>query len=276
MARGAAFEALGHRGFPTARALPHARTALPSPELSIVVPAWNESPTIRESLLRLSRYLEELPVSYELILGDSGSTDGTLEAALSLDLPHFRAVREEKPGKGRILTMSLRQARGRIIGFIDADLEIPESTLGRLLERIQGGADVAIASKAHADDERAAHRRGLTWAFNALVRALFGTPFGDHQAGCKLFKASVLHPLLTHVESSGWLWDTEVLVGIHREQGTVVELPSPLSTELRASRVTWLGLLGSLQELACLRMRALSPDTRLRGARIAQNLSQGD
>lgn len=249
--------------------------ALPLPELSIVVPAWNESPTIRESLLRLSRYLEGLPVSYELILGDSGSTDDTLEMALSLDLPHFRAVREKEPGKGRILTAALRQARGRIIGFIDADLEIPESTLGRLLECIQGGADVAIASKAHAGDERPAYRRGMTWAFNALVRALFGTPFGDHQAGCKLFRASVLRPLLKHVESSGWLWDTEVLVGIHHVRGTVVELPSPLSTELRASRVTWLGLLRSVRELAGLRMRARSRGTQARGVGIAQNLPQG-
>jgi glycosyltransferase involved in cell wall biosynthesis len=224
------------------------------PQLSVIVPARNEAAIIGRTLTRLSDYLDRLPMSYELIVGDSGSTDDTFRAALGLGLPNLRAVREEQGGKGRILTASLREARGRIIGFIDADLEIPESTLGRLLEAIHAGADVAIASKANAGDRRPLRRRVVTWTLNVLVRILFGTPFSDHQAGCKLFRASVLRPILGRVTSLGWLWDTEVLVNVVRARGSVVEVPTSLSAGLRPDRVGWRAKARGLYELIQLRM----------------------
>lgn len=225
------------------------------PELSIVVPARNEAGIIRQTLITLNGYLDGLSVSYELILGDSGSSDDTARVALALGLPNLRAVREEEGGKGRILTASLQQARGRIIGFIDADLEIPAWTLGRLLEQIHAGADVAIASKASPGDRRPLRRRAVTWGLNAAVRMLFGTPFSDHQAGCKLFRASVLVPILGRVESSGWLWDTEVLVNVLRARGSVVEVPASLSSGLRAEREGWRTKARGLYELLQLGLR---------------------
>jgi glycosyltransferase involved in cell wall biosynthesis len=154
-----------------------------------------------------------------------------------LGLDRLRLVREDRPGKGRVLTAAFRASRGRIVGFLDADMEIPVRTFLPLLKAVRGGAHVAIAVKDSAAPRPWA-RRLLSSTYNRAVGLLLGSQLTDHQAGCKLFQGPALRALLSEGKdpSPGWLWDTEVLVRLQRRGARIHSVPfSPEAT--RPSRL---------------------------------------
>jgi len=183
-------------------------------KLSLVLPAYNEAAITADSVRAVDAELGGLGIDYEIIVADDGSEDGTLEAAESVGLPKVRVIRRPHKGKGAALTAGLGAATGDYVGFLDIDLEISEEYLPQFVDAVDSGYDIAIASKVLDDQERRSRpfkRRITTAGYNWLVRRLFSTGLGDHQAGLKLFRREVLIPILSSVESEGWLWDTEVL-----------------------------------------------------------------
>lgn len=205
---------------------------------------------------RVVSYLDGLGLDYELIVGDSGSTDETGKIVRDLGLAHVRVVRDELPGKGRILTRCLSQAKGRYVGFLDADLEIPEDTLGTLLDRLHRGADAAVAVKDETVSRRPLHRRVISRSLKLVLWGLFRTGVSDHQAGCKLFRAAVLRQILPLVRSKGWMWDSEVLIYIHKRRGRIEQVPV-VAVPTRPSRFGPANILLSVAELVGLRLRTL-------------------
>jgi glycosyltransferase involved in cell wall biosynthesis len=232
---------------------------LPRPDLSLVLPAHNEAGIIRDTVLRTHSYLERASgVSFEIIVGDSGSSDGTGDLVRSMNVDRVRVVREDRPGKGRILTKALSAARGHIVGFLDADLEIPLETVGGLLEGVESGADVAIAVKSPSLDTRDWRRRWATRGLNGAIRFWFGSHLQDHQAGCKLFRSSVLRPHLDGLRTTGWLWDTELLVALLRSGASFAQCPFEPSPS-RPSRMSPGASLRSVWELVLIAGRSAVP-----------------
>lgn len=196
--------------------------------LSLVVPAYNESGVIGNSVGRMDAFVQDLGIDYEIVVGDDGSTDGTADEVRALGLDNVRIVRRPHRGKGAILTDTLTRTRGGYAGFIDADLEIDIAYLPRFLEALDKGFDVAVGSKnldPGLNRHRPLSRRMTTGVYNLLVRWLFGTPLSDHQAGFKLFRGDLIRSLLPAVTSEGWLWDTEVLVTCLRANRSIKEIP---------------------------------------------------
>lgn len=242
------------------------------PRLSIVLPARNEAALIEETVATVERFLAATEPDYEVIVGDSGSTDGTGDRVRRLGRPRVRVVREELPGKGRILTRALREARGEVVGFLDADLEIPVTTLEPLLSAVRDGADAAIAVKAGGGDrDRPRARRVLTRSANAAISLLFGTGLPDHQAGCKLFRGAELRPVLAQVRSTAWLWDTEVLVHMIRRGARVDTAPCRVGVA-RPGRIQARAVLSAARDLAILWVRM----TRIRTGRAPAALPTGE
>jgi dolichyl-phosphate beta-glucosyltransferase len=228
------------------------------PELSVILPAYNEAPVIARSVERVDSFLRETGRRYEILLGDDGSTDATIPNALAAGCPALRVIAREHAGKGSILTASLSEARGESIGFIDADLEIDIAYLSEFLRLLDDGADAVIARKTdplEAGRRRPLRRRILTFLYNAAARTLFGTPYRDHQAGMKFFRRSLLQQILPTVRSRGWIWDTEVLVAVRRTGATVAEVPIvTLEVPGRIPKVSWLSTsLAMSRELLILR-----------------------
>lgn len=186
------------------------------PLLSMVVPARNESALIARSIARLDAALAALDVSYEIVVSDSASDDDTAAIVAGLTHPGLQLVRNRLPGKGRAIASGIRQARGQYIGFIDADLEIDPSFIAPMLAALRAGADFAIGVKTLPDRQRSVLRRCATFGYNTFIRVLLDTPFSDHQAGLKLFRADRVQPLLPKIRSDGWFWDTEMLFALHR------------------------------------------------------------
>ena len=195
--------------------------------LSLILPAYNEGPIIAASMRTVDDYLRSLCLSYELLIGDDGSTDGTSAAAEGAGVANARVVRRSHGGKGSILSACFLESRGEYAGFLDSDLEIPVECVGQLVHALDEGFDAAIASKnlSGADDRRPLRRRLITWAYNSSVRRLFGSRLSDHQAGAKMFRGDYIRCIMPSVTSQGWLWDTEVLAMLVRDRKLVREVP---------------------------------------------------
>jgi dolichol-phosphate mannosyltransferase len=122
--------------------------------LSIIVPTYNERGNIEQLIQILSSLLDKsLPSNYELIVVDDDSPDRTWEAALSLtnQHPHLKVMRrQDENGLSTAVIRGWQAARGDILGVIDGDLQHPPHTLLELLQAIQQGADLAVASR-HVD-----------------------------------------------------------------------------------------------------------------------------
>ena len=231
-----------------------------APVLSIVLPARDEAAGIQTAVLAVSEFLDELGLPYEIIVGDSASTDDTAARVLSMNLPNVRVTRVELPGKGRILNHALQRARGSIIGFLDSDLEISVDYLRPAIAAVLAGADAAIGSKALDPDYAAARspfRRALTGAANRLIRFSLGTDLTDHQAGLKVFRREALFPALKKVRATGWLWDTELLATLCAQGARVHEIAVETAPN-RPSRlgpITQMAMAGYELTQVCTRVR---------------------
>jgi dolichol-phosphate mannosyltransferase len=122
--------------------------------LSLVIPTYKERDNIKNVVNRLSQLLNEaIADNYELIIVDDDSPDRTWEVAQSLmaDYPQLRVMRrQEERGLSSAVIRGWQVARGRILGVIDGDLQHPPEILIELLQKMEEGADLALASR-HVD-----------------------------------------------------------------------------------------------------------------------------
>ena len=120
-------------------------------ELSVVIPAFNESERLRTSLPQIGRHLAAQSYSAEIVVVDDGSGDGTFatvcELAERLCVPLTAASYASNRGKGHALKTGFQLARGRRILFCDADLSTPIEETERFLALLDGGAAVVIGSR---------------------------------------------------------------------------------------------------------------------------------
>src|SRR6266850_8064496 len=127
-----------------------------SPRLSVVIPAYNEEQRLPRTIEQIERYLDNRQPSYELILVDDGSTDGTrqvMDAAAERN-PKVRV--EALPanrGKGRALATGVAAALGEEVLVTDADLSTPIDQLEKLEAALKDGAGVAIGSRSVAGSQ---------------------------------------------------------------------------------------------------------------------------
>ena len=119
----------------------------PSTELSLIVPTYCESQNIATLVEKVHQSL--FSYSYELIVVDDNSPDGTSEIAnsLSQQYPVRVITRRNERGLASAVVEGFKQARGEILGVIDADLQHPPEVIPELLENVRSGADVVIASR---------------------------------------------------------------------------------------------------------------------------------
>lgn len=200
-----------------------------APDVSVVIPAHNEMGTIAEVVRRVDACLDARGWSKEILIGDSACTDGTVLAAVATGLP-IRVVSAVEPGKGRILTRAFLQSRGRVLAFIDADLDLFPEELPRLIDEVRAGATCAVGVKTHtARASRPLSRRIGSFLVNAAARIVLRTGLTDHQTGMKAFDGDALRAILPEVVETGWLWDTEVLWRLKSAGGSVTEVAVTLS-----------------------------------------------
>jgi len=207
----------------------------PSPELSIVIPAYNEEKRLGPTLARIRDFFAGRgmgPEQVEYIVVDDGSTDGTPHVAqeCAREMPSLRILSEHpNHGKGYSVRRGMLAARGRIALFTDADLSAPIEECEKLLAAIAEGYDAAIGSRALDRSLISAHqsrfREVAGMIFNRFVRLITGVPFHDTQCG---FKAFVRERCRIIFEQQRIVWfgfDPEILFLARRHGLRTAEVP---------------------------------------------------
>ena len=144
------------------------------PELSVVVPVYNEEESIGELERRLGEVLARIEPSYEVILVNDGSRDGTAEALERLCRPgsRYRALHFSRNfGHQAAVAAGLRNATGRAVVVMDADLQDPPELLEQLLGRWREGYEVVYAQRVSREREGPA-KRGFAWAYYRVLQAV--------------------------------------------------------------------------------------------------------
>ena len=182
------------------RVLPGGLEPGPEPEVSVLVAALNEHASLAELVARVRTTLDELGRSWELIVVDDGSTDGTAGVLRELyhDDPRLRVrVLRRHEGKSVALGLALSEARGRVLVMMDADLQGQPEEIPTLLRALdERRLDFVQSWRVRRAD---AHDR--VWSstlFNRACSTLSGLPLHDINCGLKVFRAEVAPRLNLH------------------------------------------------------------------------------
>lgn len=191
------------------------RDAKSAIDLSIVIPAYNESGRLPAYLAEISRFMKARRIAHEIIVADDGSRDGTGELVRKM----FRGVRVirlyQNFGKGAAVREGVMAAKGRQVLIADADGATPITEYPKLAAEMENGADAAIGSRYLAQSEIGKRqnlmRRMVSRAGNLLIRSLLDLPYKDTQCGFKLFDRKAAQYLFRNLSNFRFGFDFEIL-----------------------------------------------------------------
>lgn len=205
------------------------------PDLSIIVPAYDESERLVAPLRTLLDFAERSDRSIEILIVDDGSSDNTADIARRIlaERPSIvsNVIRyEENKGKGFAVKTGLMAAAADIALFTDADLSTPITEMAKLVDPIRNGdVDVVFGSRALDRTLIGTHqpwrREQGGRVMNLIIRTLSGLPFADTQCGFKAFNMAKFRPLLDLMTIDRFGFDIEFLFVAEHHGLRLVEIP---------------------------------------------------
>jgi glycosyltransferase involved in cell wall biosynthesis len=203
----------------------------PTPELTIVIPAYNEQDRLPPTLARVRAWIESHKISTEVIVVDDGSQDSTA-AVVNTHAAAWPALRllsnPGNCGKGYSVRHGALEARGNIVLFTDADLSAPIEEADKLLAALSTH-DIAIGSRALDRRLISVHQSKLREfagiIFNLVVRIVLGLPFSDTQCGFKAFMRERCAIVFKQQRIERFGFDPELLFIAKRHALTISEVP---------------------------------------------------
>lgn len=196
-------------------------------DLSIIIPAFNESARIVSTLDTTVRFLSERPWQWEIIVVDDGGQDGTAQLVEDYAAAQsaVRLVENDRNrGKGYSVRNGVAAATGAVIGFVDADdktdIRAVDTVMELLLEDGDddgAGVDVVIGDRTLPDSHIVVPRRGYReWGskqFSRLLLRFVGLgEFPDTQCGFKFFRADAASALFGALRTDGYMFDVEIIL----------------------------------------------------------------
>jgi glycosyltransferase involved in cell wall biosynthesis len=194
----------------------------PQPDLSVVVPLYNEQDSVLPLHAAIVAALEPLHVRFEMLFVDDGSKDRTLEVATALARTDSRLrVLKFRRNYGQTPAMAagIEYARGRVIVTMDGDLQNDPADIGALLERIDAGYDIVVGWRQKRQDKLVTRRIPSRIA-NWLIGKVTGVPIQDNGCSLKAFRAELIKRIPLYSE-------------MHRFIPAVASIAGPRVAEIR-------------------------------------------
>jgi len=178
-------------------------------------------------LLKVTPRLGE---DFRIVIAEDGSTDGTDIIAQELEHMYTQVTHLHSPqklGKGLALKRAFNKVEGDIYAFIDCDLATNMKFFPQLINSIKEGNDLALGSRYMdgAEADRTVLRDLSSRVYNRLIRILFKDNVFDHQIGFKAFSNRLIKDILNECNSTGWFWDTEILIRSIYNNYKIIEFP---------------------------------------------------
>jgi glycosyltransferase involved in cell wall biosynthesis len=185
-------------------------------DLTVVLPFYNPGEQVLATVERTVQVLSRRNLTFEVLAVSDGSTDGS-EGLLDGIHPQFVTVvvLPTRSGKGQAVREGLLRGRGRYLGFLDGDGDVPPDLLADFVDVVEAEhPDIVIGSKRHPRSQVVypLARRLYSWGYQQLVRAIFRLDVHDTQAGIKLVRRDVLSRVLPVMVEQGYAFDLELLV----------------------------------------------------------------
>jgi len=153
-------------------------------DVSVLMPAYNEAENLVEVVPAVASALEALGRSWEILVVDDGSTDGSRTAMAPLRSPQVRYIRlRRNSGKSAALSLGLDQIKGEVVVLMDADGQDDPGAIKDLLAALDGGADLATGRRAVRNDRFV--KRTTSKLYNGATAKVTGVPGKDFNSGLK-------------------------------------------------------------------------------------------
>lgn len=214
------------------------------PEISMIVPAYNEAALIQYTLEGLRSYLLTRPESFEIVVVDDGSRDNTvalIEAWQSSSQVRLKLlVNPANRGKGYSVRRGVQESCGRYVIFIDADLPYELHAIEDFLNALKSGHDLAVGSRVlPASEVRgvSAIRYMAGQIFSWLEQSILATGLPDTQCGFKAFNSAAAKEIFRRVTIDGFGFDVEMIYIARKLRYSIQPVAVQMIDRHRASRV---------------------------------------
>lgn len=209
--------------------------------LSVIVPAYNQDKTIVKDIKKMQTVLNDLGYKFEIIVVDDGSQDKTYKEVEKIKLRQIKVLHyDQNQGKGHAVRFGMLQAKGNIVGFIDAGMDIGLSGFEMLLNHMQWyDADIIVGSKLHPVSKvnYPLIRKVLSWGYRLLTRLLFGFKIRDTQVGIKFFRREVVENVFPRLLVKKYAFDVEMLAVSYR-LGYIRIFEAPVEIDFSKNTIT--------------------------------------
>ncbi len=209
--------------------------------LSLIVPAYRQQRTITKNIKSLEKTLTNLSIPFEIIIVVDGKVDKTFENASKLKGEYIKVYGyQENKGKGYAIKYGVEKAKGDVIGFIDAGMDIDPTGISMLLSHmIWYDADIIVGSKLHPVSRvnYPLWRKIISWGYRTLTKILFGFKIRDTQVGLKFFKAKVAKDVFPLLLVKRFAFDVEILAAAYSIGYTNI-YEAPVKLNFKASNTS--------------------------------------
>jgi dolichyl-phosphate beta-glucosyltransferase len=204
-------------------------------EVSLIIPAFNEEKRITHTMECVSKFMNKHFKSYEVIVVDDGSTDGTIDVLKTYHDVHLKIISQGRNrGKGQAIKTGMSYAKGDYCFFMDADLPYP---LNSMIEAIKvfrkTGADLVIGSrdlyKEKPDVPYPLHRKIMSRMFSLFINGILHLGISDTQCGFKGFTNNAAKGIFPMITIDGFGFDFEMLYIAKKYHLDIQQIPVNLS-----------------------------------------------
>lgn len=231
------------------------------PLLSLVFPAYNERDRILETLRETIEFFEKTGITFELRLVADGN-DGTremVETAYKGDPRIHVSGSAKRRGKGLGIKEGVLAARGRWIGFADADNKTPITEFLKIRPFLESRTPVVIGTRRLKGHQTKAKRRWYRSLGSATFNAALQTAMGlrgipDTQCGFKFFQSEVAKKLFSLQQTNGYMFDVEILLLARKLGLEIKQVPVEWRDDLDSRFKPVSGMLRNLRELLKIRL----------------------
>ena len=196
------------------------------PQLSVVIPAYNEEKRLGPNLGPVLKYLHKNYPGFELIVVDDGSTDNMAKSVKKaiLSEPKARLISyNPNRGKGYAVKQGVLASVGKQVLFMDADMSTPISEIPKILKMLDN-ADIVIGSRGKSDAPP--FRQMASFVFDQIKYVLVGLrEFRDTQCGFKAFDGDIARRLFAKSQIDRFMFDVEILYLAQKMKYRIIEMP---------------------------------------------------
>lgn len=214
--------------------------------LSVIVPAYKQGQTIKKDLENIDHILSSglKGEDYEIICVVDGKVDNTFEEAQKVKSPRIKLVElEQNKGKGYAVRFGMSKAKGNLISFLDAGMDISPKGIMMLMAHMDWyNADIIVGSKRHPVSRvnYPLFRHIFSIGYHFGIKLLFDLPLTDTQSGIKIFKKEVIKKILPRLLVKRYAMDIEMLaVAKHLGFNRIYEAPIEVTFDGSTSGISW-------------------------------------